>query len=73
MNKDGTMIMCVDYRQLNKFRIDDLFDKFQGLLVFSKIDFRSRYHQLRVKEADVPKTTIRTRYNHYEFLLCLLA
>ena len=76
--KDGTMRMFIDYRQLNKLtiknkyplsRIDDLFDQFHGASVFSKINLRSGYHQLRVKEADVFKTTFRTRYGHYEFLV----
>jgi hypothetical protein len=70
--------MCVDYRDLNKVtvknryplpRIDDLFDQLQGSSYFSKIDLRSGYHQLKVKEEDVPKTAFRTRYGHYEFLL----
>ena len=69
--KDGTLRLCVDYRQLNKMtvknkyslpRIDDLFDQLKGASVFSKIDLRSRYHQLRIKDADVHKTTFRTRY-----------
>ena len=76
--KDGTCRLYVDYRQLNKVtihnkfyfpRIDDLFYQLQGAKVFSKIDLRSGYHQLRIRESDVSKTTIRTRYGHYEFLV----
>ncbi|KAG8500938.1 hypothetical protein CXB51_002868 [Gossypium anomalum] len=72
------MRMCINYRQLNKLtvknkyslsRIDDLFDQFRGASVFSKIDIRSGYHQLRVKEVDVHKTTFRTRFEYYEFLV----
>ncbi|GJW91279.1 putative reverse transcriptase domain-containing protein [Tanacetum coccineum] len=73
--KDGSFRMCIDYRELNKLtvknryplsRIDDLFDQLQGLIVYSKIDLRSGYHQLRVREEDIPKTAFRTRYGHYE-------
>nr|KYP33155.1 Transposon Ty3-G Gag-Pol polyprotein [Cajanus cajan] len=76
--KDGSMRLFVDYPQLNKVtiknkyplpRIDDLMDQLVGACVFSKIDLRSGYHQIRVKGEDVPKTTFRTRYGHYEYLL----
>ncbi|GJV36278.1 hypothetical protein Tco_1408755, partial [Tanacetum coccineum] len=74
--KDGSFRMCIDYRELNKLtiknryplpRIDDLFDQLQGSSVYSKIDLRSGYHQLRVRDEDIPKTAFRTRYEHYEF------
>ncbi|GJS77373.1 putative reverse transcriptase domain-containing protein [Tanacetum coccineum] len=74
--KDESFWMCIDYRELNKLtmknrypllRIDDLFDQLQGSSVYSKIDLRSGYHQLRVREEDIPKTAFRTRYGHYEF------
>ncbi|GJS70678.1 putative reverse transcriptase domain-containing protein [Tanacetum coccineum] len=74
--KDGSFQMRIDYRELNKLtvknryplpRIDDLFDQLQGSSVYSKIDLRSGYHQLRVREEDIPKTAFRTRYGHYEF------
>ena len=76
--KDGSLRLCIDYRQMNKVtirnqyplpRIDELFDQLQGSRVYSKIDLRSGYHQLRVQEGDVPKTAFRTRYGHYEFLV----
>ncbi|GJR15647.1 putative reverse transcriptase domain-containing protein [Tanacetum coccineum] len=74
--KDGSFWMCIDYRELNKLtvknryplpRIDDLFDQLQGSSVYSKIDLRSGYHQLRVRKEDILKTAFRTRYGHYEF------
>nr|GEU63967.1 putative reverse transcriptase domain, ribonuclease H-like domain, aspartic peptidase domain protein [Tanacetum cinerariifolium] len=74
--KDGSFRMCIDYRELNKLtiknryplpRIDELFDQLQGSRYFSKIDLRSGYHQLRVREDDISKTAFRTRYRHFEF------
>jgi hypothetical protein len=76
--KDGTIRLCIDYRELhrvsikNKYplpRIDDLFDQLKEDSIFSKIDLRSGYHQLKVREEDVQKTAIRTRYCHYEFMV----
>ena len=76
--KDGTLRMYIDYWQINNVtvknkyplpRIEDLFDLLKGAGVFSKINLRSRYYQLSVKEVDVPKTAFRTRYGHYEFLV----
>ncbi|GKD43446.1 putative reverse transcriptase domain-containing protein [Tanacetum coccineum] len=78
--KDGSFRMCIDYRELNKLtvknrypllRIDDLFDQLQGSSVYSKIDLRSGYHQLRVREEDISKTAFKTRYGHYEFQVML--
>jgi hypothetical protein len=74
--KDGSMRLCIDYRQLNKVtirnryplpRIDDLMDQLVSARVFSKIDLRSGYHQIKVKDEDMQKTTFRTRYGHYEY------
>jgi hypothetical protein len=74
--KDGTQWMCVDYRSLNEVtiknkylfpRIEDLFDQMKGASVFSKIDLRSGYHQLKIRELDIPKTAFRTRYGLYEY------
>ncbi|GAU33071.1 hypothetical protein TSUD_152260 [Trifolium subterraneum] len=74
--KEGSMRLCIDYRQLNKAtiknkyplpRIDDLMDQLVEACVFSKIDLRSGYHHIRVKTKDVPKTAFRTRYGHYEY------
>ncbi|GJV42632.1 putative reverse transcriptase domain-containing protein, partial [Tanacetum coccineum] len=74
--KDGSFQMCIDYQELNQLtvknryplpRIDDLFDQLQGSSIYLKIDLRSGYHQLRVREEDILKTAFRTRYGHYEF------
>ena len=75
---DGSIRLCIDYRELNKVTIrnqyplpwiDDLFYKLQGAGVFLKIDLRSGYHQLKIRSKDVPKTAFKTRYGHYEFLV----
>ena len=74
--KDKTLQLCIDYRQLNRVtvknryplpRIDDLFDQLRGARVYSKIDLLTGYHQLRVRETDIPKTKFRTRYGYFEF------
>ena len=76
--KDKTFRLCIDYRKLNRVtiknryplpRIDDLFDQMRGARVYSKIDLHIGYHQLRVKEAYIPKTAFRTRYGHFEFIM----
>jgi hypothetical protein len=76
--KDGTLMLCIDFRQLNKYtinnkyplpQIDDPFDKLRGARIFSKIDLRVGYHQVRIKEEYIQKTTFRTRYGHYEFVV----
>nr|GEZ83018.1 hypothetical protein [Tanacetum cinerariifolium] len=75
-DEDGSFKMCIDYQELNKLtiknryplpRIDDLFDQLQRTSVYSKIDLRSGYHQLRFQEEDIPKIAFRTRYGHYKF------
>ena len=76
--KDGTLRLCIDYRLLNQVtiknrylppRIDDLFDQLKIVAVFSKIDLRSGYHQLKIRAEDVPKTAFSTRYGLYEYLV----
>ena len=76
--KDKTLRLCLDYRQLNRVtiknryplpRIDDLFDQLKGVRVYSKIDLLTGYHQLRVREVDIPKTGFRMRYRHFEFIV----
>ena len=72
------MWMCINYRQLNKMtiknhyplpRIDDLFDQVGGVKIFSKIDLWSGYHQVRIRDEDIHKTTFRNRYDHYDFVV----
>jgi hypothetical protein len=76
--KDGMLRLCIDFRQLNKVtiknkyplpRIDDLFYQLKDAKIFSKIDIRSGYHQMRINDEDIIKTTFRTRYGHYEFMV----
>jgi hypothetical protein len=78
--KDGTLRLCIDFQQLNKVtiknkyplqRIDDLFDQLKDAKIFSKIDLRSGYHQVSIKEEDINKTAFKTRYGHYEFTVVL--
>ena len=76
--KDKTLRLCIDYRQLNRVtiknryplpRIDDLFDQLRGARVYSKINLRNGYRQLRVMETDIPKTAFKTWYEHFEFMV----
>ena len=76
--KDKTLRLCIDCRQYNRVmiksrypltRIGDLFDQLRGVRVYSKIDLRTGYHQMRVRDTDIPKTTFRTRYGHFEFMV----
>jgi hypothetical protein len=76
--RDGTIRLCVDYRKLNEVtiknkyplpKIEDLFDQLNGAKVFSKIDLRTRYHQLKVRESDIPKTAFTTRYGLFEYIV----
>ena len=76
--KDKTVRLCIDYRQLNRvtiknqyplLTINDLFDQRKGARVYTKIDLHTGYHQLRVREADIPKTAFRMQYGHFEFIM----
>ncbi|KAJ9532205.1 hypothetical protein QJQ45_003891 [Haematococcus lacustris] len=80
--KDGSLRMCVDYRALNKLtvkdryplpRIDDLFDKLAGKKVFSSLDLQSGYHQIRISEADRPKTAFLTPMGQFQFSSCYIS
>jgi hypothetical protein len=78
--KDESLRMCIDFRQLNKVtvkkkyplsRIDDLFDQLRDEKIFSKIDLRSSFHQVRTRDEDINKNSFRTRYDHYKFIVVL--
>lgn len=78
LKKDGTLHFSIDYRILNKSmvknkyplpHIDDLFNQMRGFVIFSKIDLRSGYHQLRIRDEEIFKTTFRTKYGHYKFTI----
>ena len=80
-NDDESLRLYIDFRELNKVkirnqhpftRIDDLFDQLQGTRVFLKMDLSSGYHRLKIRSEDVPMTTLKTRYRHYEFLVMLV-
>ena len=79
--KDQTLRLRIDYRQLNRVtiqnqyllpRIDDLIDQLRGVRVYFKIDLRTGYNQLRVRDTDIPKAAFRTRYGHFEFMVMLI-